>query len=247
MKKYFLILSFFVPVLICGCAQQNSGILLTKWLNFETQVRDQKISPQKAKKLLNPLLNSLSGYIAKRYEIAESGWVFPVEGYGLKALDKNNFKPEIIYGPYGIKGYDFFGGNRHGGHPAYDIFIKDKNQDSLDDKTNLAVKALAMTDMFVLSVRGGWKMGNILRGGNYVWLINPKENKLFYYAHLKDIYVKPGDFVKQGRAVGTVGRTGYLAAKKSSPTHIHLMVLEIEKENLKPFNYIQLLDSKSNK
>ena len=58
---------------------------------------------------------------------------------------------------------------------------------------------------------------------------------------MKDIFVKPGEFVRKGDALGTVGRTGYLADKKTSPTHVHLMVLEYDQGILKPFDYLPLL------
>jgi len=95
--------------------------------------------------------------------------------------------------------------------------------------------------MMVLSVNKDWKPGSRLRGGNYIWLINTKEKKLFYYAHLKDVFVKPGDFLRKGDELGTVGRTGVSAYKKASPTHVHLMVLEYDQGKLKPFDYYPLL------
>ena len=93
-----------------------------------------------------------------------------------KSHRRRDFQPDAVYGPSGKKGYDFFDGNKHGGHPAYDIFIRDKNRDCLDDKTGKPVNALAMEDCAELSVNTGWSRGSAIRGGNYVWLYNPKDN-----------------------------------------------------------------------
>lgn len=242
MKKIFA-LSFIFLTLISGAsaAQKTLKQLAGEWQGFEVTVRDGKIAEEKAKGKLKSLLSELSDCINSNYDMNSGEWVFPVKGYGRNALNKEDFNPNSIYGPYGTKGYSFYDGNRHGGHPAYDIFIKDKNRRALDDKTNKSVKVLAMTDMIILSTNTGWKKGSKLRGGNYIWLINPKEKKLFYYAHLKDISVKPGDFAKKGKALGTVGRTGFSADKKTSPTHVHLMVLEYDQGNLTPFDYLPLL------
>lgn len=215
--------------------------ILIDWQLFETGVRDQHIPKLEAKEKLKMLLDELSAAINSRYEMSQGNWDFPLKGYGISAVSKKSFNPGSVYGPYGVKGYDFFDGNRHGGHPAYDIFIKDKKQKSLDDKTKKSVKVLAMTDMLVLSVNNNWQPKSMLRGGNYIWAINTKEKKLLYYAHLRDIFVKPGDYASKGNAMGTVGRTGYSAYKKSSPTHLHLMVLEYNLGELKPFDYYPLL------
>ena len=242
MKKLIFLPILFIS-LSAGAVPNERSLkeVLADWQSFETGVRDNRIPKEEARAELKSLLSELSGAINSKYQMESGSWVFPIKGYSRKAMNKDDFNPASVYGPYGVKGYDFFDGNRHGGHPAYDIFIRDKNQDSLDDKTKRNVKLLAMSDMLVLSLNNGWKKGSKMRGGNYIWLINPREKKLFYYAHMKDIFVKPGEFVRKGDALGTVGRTGYLADKKTSPTHVHLMVLEYDQGILKPFDYLPLL------
>jgi hypothetical protein len=168
-------------------------------------------------------------------------WEFPMKGYDISAMKKKDYRPGAKYGPYNVKGYNFFDGNRHGGHPAYDIMILDKDQDCLDDTTGKPVEVVAMTDAVVISFEDGWLAGSKLRGGNYIWLCNPSENKFFYYAHLKDISVKLGEFVYKGQTIGTVGRTGYTASNIKSPTHLHLMVLEYKTKKLKSFDYYNML------
>jgi hypothetical protein len=214
------------------------------WQGLEAAVRDGKISQNEARLKLETLIPELSSYVLSNYAVTCSSWAFPVAGYGIHALQKSDFQPGIVYGPYGKKGYDFFDGNKHGGHPAYDIFIRDKKRACIDDRTGKPVNAVAMEDCVALSVSTGWKHGDKLRGGNYAWLYNPKDNKFFYYAHLNNIVVTPGTLVKQGEAVGTIGRTGWLADMKTSPTHVHLMVLEYKYGNFVPFNYYRRLSTK---
>jgi len=201
---------------------------ISSWEDYEVKVRDGLIDKTSAKTQLVGIVNDIRQICAK-YDFTENqAWFFPLRGYGLKSIATkcSDFQPNSIYGVSPIKGYNFFDGNRHGGHPAHDIFIKDKDQNTLDDQAQKQVDALAMVDSIVLSVFTGWQAGSKLRGGNYIWLYSPKQDMCFYYAHLDKILVSPGDFVKAGTVIGTVGRTGLLANKKTSPTHVHLMVLK---------------------
>ena len=124
------------------------------------------------------------------------------------------------------QGYDFYAGNRHGGHPAYDIFIRDRNQDDLDDRTKKPVAVLSMTGGVVLSAESEWLPESRLRGGKYVWVYDPYNDLLVYYAHNREVLVKAGDLVRPGDKLAELGRSGYNAAKKRSPTHLHMTVLK---------------------
>ena len=218
--------------LIVALIVQGAAIAGTveDWQTFEAAVRDGNIAKQEASDKLRTLAPELSSDLISRFSFRTSSWVFPLEGRGIGSVNKADYKPHAYYGPYGIKGYNFFDGDKHGGHPAYDVFVG-KN------KKGETVNALAMQDCVALSVNTGWKRGDKLRGGNYVWLYNPREGKFFYYAHLKDIYVKPGEFVAAGGAIGSVGRTGLLADSKASPTHTHVMVLDYNSGEMTPFDY----------
>ena len=149
-----------------------------------------------------------------------SAWVFPLAGYGPKALPGRRGKGFVV------KGYDFFTGNRHGGHPAYDIFIRDRDLDELDDRTRQPVAVLSMTGGVVVSVESEWSPDSKLRGGKYIWLYDPTNDWLVYYAHNREVLVKAGDLVRPGDKLATVGRSGLNAAKRRSPTHLHMTVLK---------------------
>jgi hypothetical protein len=206
------------------------------WQEFEAAVRDGRIPRNEAELELDALVHQLSSYMTDHFELESAEWAFPLKGYTIKALDKYAFQPQIRYGPHNVKGYDFFDGNRHGGHPAYDIFIKDRDQDCLDDRTGEPADVVAVMDSVVLSVHTGWQIDSPIRGGNYLWLYNPGENAFYYYAHLQDIFVEPGQAVTRGERIATVGRTGVLAAQKRSPTHLHFMVLTCKDGKLVPVN-----------
>ena len=219
------------------------------WQKLEMDVRDGKISREEASLKLETLIGGLSSYyisivdtkdntlLSKEEGSSGSGWAFPLKGYGVSAMSKDAFRPGIRYGPYNTKGYDFFDGNQHGGHPAHDIFIRDNNQDCLDDRTRKPVAVAVMVDCLVLETYTGWYPASKLRGGNVVWLYNPNLQMIFYYAHLDKVMVKSGQFLKAGEFIGTIGRTGFSAYKKTSPTHLHLMVLQCQENKFKPYNY----------
>jgi len=220
--------------------EENSSVI-DKWDNFEKAVRNQTISKDSAKKVFPSLHAELKKYAEKhKFDTLITSWVFPVDGYGMEAVGKGGFKPDIYYGGSNIKGYDFYDGNKHGGHPAYDIFILDKNQDCLDDNSKKPVNIVAPVDLMILSYFKDWVKGSGIRGGNYVWALDPYDNQIFYFAHMDSIFVKGGDFCKEGTPIGTMGRSGKNAWVERCPTHLHMMVLKIEGEELNPIDYLHL-------
>ncbi len=150
-----------------------------------------------------------------------SYFAFPIRGYG----------PSAIGGTHGEgyrgSGFDLFDYKVRGSHPAQDIFVRDTNQDGIDDRTQKPVDVLAMTSGVVLAIETGWKPGSEYRGGNWIWVYDPALHGLFYYAHNNVIDVTPGQWVQAGQKLATMGRTGFNAYKTRSPTHLHLMYLHL--------------------
>jgi hypothetical protein len=229
----------FCRIVLLSAALVSAGTI-DEWDQFEKQVRDQTINKDSARTIFPALFRSLCGYSGKDTFTARMPWLFPVEGYGMHDVGKGGFKPGIYYGGSGIKGYDFFDGNRHGGHPAYDIFIRDTNRDSRDDRAGKPVNVIAPADMLVLSVNASWEAGSAIRGGRYVWALVPDSGLLLYFAHLDSITAAPGAIARAGEKIGTVGRSGKNAAAATSPTHLHLMVLKVEQGKIKPLDFLQL-------
>jgi hypothetical protein len=210
---------------------------IAQWGAFEVKVRDQTIAKPDAKIEFIKTFDSLIATCRSDSFARAEKWVFPVSGCSAKDMGRGGFQPDIRYGSSPVKGYDFYDGNRHGGHPAYDVFIRDTNQDCLDDRTKRPVSVVATVDLLILSVNSGWQPGSEIRGGNYIWALYPPENLLLYFAHLNAITIAPGRRCRAGDTLATLGRTGKNAAPKRSPTHLHFMALEAEDDRLKPMDW----------
>jgi len=191
------------------------------------KIRDQLIPKEDALAQVQKMLPKLKTYFYANggQDFPKSNWVFPVQGYNLKAIGGTNGSG------YVATGYDYFDGNKHGGHPAHDIFIFDKNQDCIDDITKKPVNVHSMAGGIVIATETVWYTASNLRGGKYIWIYDPFSNSLFYYAHNSKIMVQPCDIVKAGDTIAIVGRTGLNAFKKRSPTHLHIMQLKLDKDN----------------
>lgn len=97
----------------------------------------------------------------------------------------------------------FWGAVRDGGkrkHEGIDIFAKK------------GTPVVAIAEGVVLDV------GNTPRGGKTVWLRSLNDDFAYYYAHLDKQLVQPGQYVKKGDRLGTVGNTGNA---KLTPPHLH--------------------------
>lgn len=212
-----------------------------KWYPLMRQVRDSRISRQQAVDSMNAVLENISLYVKMKSpeDFDKDQWVFPIKGYTPGAIGGKRGNGYIT------SGFDFFEVNS-GGHPAQDIFINDSNQDCIDDNTGNPVDVLSVSGGIIVETRINWTTDMMdIKGGNIVYVYDGFTDGLFYYAHLKDVFVKPGDFVKPGTALGIIGRTGKNAYPKRSPTHLHLMYVKNNKGDLKPQNlYDELLKAK---
>jgi murein DD-endopeptidase MepM/ murein hydrolase activator NlpD len=85
----------------------------------------------------------------------------------------------------------------------------------------------SLTGGVVVALEKEWQPGSGLRGGKYLWIYDPANDLLVYYAHNGELSVKLGDIVRPGDVLGSVGRSGYNAAKRRSPTHLHLTVAKV--------------------
>jgi murein DD-endopeptidase MepM/ murein hydrolase activator NlpD len=208
-----------------------------EWHLLYLKIRDSQISKEEALarlRALEPLLEDR--YLKGWSRTSEDRLGFPLRGYGPSAIGGkggSGYQPE---------GYDFFDGNRHKGHPGHDIFIRDKNQDGLDDVTGRPVEVISVSSGIVVSVNLNWEPSSPIRGGNYIWIYDPIKSRYYYYAHLDEIFVSVGQIVSKGERLGTVGRTGVKAYPKSSPTHLHFVVHQSIEGHPKPINpYLELI------
>jgi murein DD-endopeptidase MepM/ murein hydrolase activator NlpD len=210
--------------------------------DLNTRIRDGKIRKDGAQSEIIRLLAEVRDeyYRSGGGAYQHSDWVFPLSGHDARAVARGRQHGFVA------RGYDFFKGNRHGGHPSYDIFIHDRNQDSLDDASGKPVKVLSLTGGVIVALEDDWEPGSRLRGGRYIWVYDPANDLLVYYAHNGGLSVELGEVVKPGDVLATVGRSGWNAAKKRSPTHLHLTVLRVRNGTIEPLKvYRDLVRSRS--
>ena len=205
---------------------------------LNTLVRDQLINKRDALAKMKKLVYQINTLLKPNNKESSNVpvWHFPLRGYKKDAIGGKN-------GSGYVPGtYDYFDGNKHTGHPAHDIFIYDKNQDCIDDKSKKPVHVITVTDGVVIALSADWDSNSELRGGKYLWIFSPGANSLFYYAHNEELKVAVGESVQAGQIIATVGRTGLNAYKKRSPTHLHFMQLQFDKEGyprpVNPYNYL---------
>ncbi len=203
----------------------------SEWHLLYLKIRDQQISKQEALQKLKALEASLKLFYSRTTGLEQNDRLcFPLRGYGPSAIGGKEGNG------YQASGYDFFDGNQHKGHPSHDIFIRDKNQDCLDDRTGKPVEVVSASPGIVVSVNARWEPSSLIRGGNYVWVFEPAKSRYYYYAHLGEIFTKVGQVVSKGERLGLVGRTGVNAYPKRSPTHLHFTVHETKNGYPRPIN-----------
>jgi peptidoglycan LD-endopeptidase LytH len=208
------------------------------WQAWERAVRDGRLPRGEGRSLLEAWEKRLVEAYPDR--ALGRNVCFPLPGYGLKDIGGR------AGDGYLPSGYDFLDGNRHGGHPAHDIFIYDRNRDGLEDGTRRPADVVALAEGVVLSTFREWGEGGEvreIRGGNYLWVYHPAQRIFSYYAHLQEIIVAAGDRVGCGQKLATLGRTGKNACRTGSPTHLHLMVLRAQ--GMMPVDSFPILKTKS--
>lgn len=214
-----------VIVLLLSVSSAHAGVC-EEWNTLWSGIRDFAVDPVAAQQEFSALHRRLKTTYSQP-GIGGTARVYPVVGYDSRWGEKGrSFKP---------KGYTFFNGNPKGIHPSLDLFIKDKNQDSIDDRSGRPVPIVAYSGGVVVGVNTVWEYPDTRRGGQYLWIYDPLTDHYVYYAHLSRIDVQLGQIVTAGDQLGILGRTGKNAYKKRSPTHLHLMVLAYRDGELVPF------------
>jgi peptidoglycan LD-endopeptidase LytH len=252
-----LLIAFIFSVTLLSCSGKNEGYNAageeeTKQLEREkkqdfyliyfnfnlaiAQYRLGLIDKAAATQKIESLLKETENFYKARVEkpLSYEDWVFPLQGYGPSQIggkNGNGFKANKS---------DFLDG-KYSGHPAHDIFIFDKNQDNLDDRTNQPVNVLSLSGGIVVSTKESWTQGEQSKGGKFIWVYDPVTQSIFYYAHNSEIFVDVGDIVKPGDKIATVGRTGDNAFESRSPTHLHLGMFKIVDKLPQPYNYYKEL------
>lgn len=213
-------------------AEQTACTPCLEFNRLNTLIRDGKTDRRDARHSVSELLQQIRKTALEKStaKYSRADWIFPLEGLNLNTAGNRRGRD------YAASGYDYFDGNNHGGHPSLDLFIHDRNQDSLDDRTGRPVSVLSMTGGIVVAIENEWERSSRLRGGKYIWIYDIYTDGLVYYAHNSEVMVRVGDMVKPGDPIARVGRTGKNACKKRSPTHLHLTYLKIKDGYPRPEN-----------
>ncbi|MFN4147213.1 MAG: M23 family metallopeptidase [Runella sp.] len=208
---------------------QDQMLLLGQaFQNLNIQIREQQISPDSAQLRFQAIMRTVRDVTQsyrKQFCSDSISYVFPLKSYSADYIGGRG-------SGYYARKFNLFDHSVQGSHPAHDIFVYDKNQDNLDDRTEQPVDVLAMRPGIVMAVETNWTPESLFRGGNFVWIYDPCLDGLFYYAHHSKVIVKVGDQVAEGQKIAEVGRTGINAAKPRSSTHLHLMYLQLTPEAL---------------
>jgi hypothetical protein len=213
---------------------------------MQIDIRDRNISPDSARKAFQAVVFGLRGSFNKDScrAVDSSYFVYPLDAYTQRESiggRGRGYKPD---------GFDLFDMDVKGSHPAHDLFIKDKDQDNLDDRTWKPVDVLAFSSGIVVATETNWRYDSELRGGNWIWIYDPCLDGLFYYAHNNIVQVQPGQWVNAGDKIAEVGRSGFNAYKKRSPTHLHLMYLQLDSsaypEPYNTYNWMYMATVKDN-
>ena len=239
-------------VVISNSDEPTTYAYCQQFQTLYTQIREQRIAPDSARMQFSAILRGLQTRFRslespridslQRDSLRRTGqyFSFPIRGYSTSAIGGTHGEG------YRSTGFDLFDYNARGSHPAQDIFIVDRNQNNLDDRTSQPVDILSMSSGLVLAIETAWKPGSDYRGGNWIWVYDPTLHGLFYYAHNSEVHVVPGQWVQAGQKLAEMGRTGFNAYKTRSPTHLHLMYLQLQPDGLpQPLNtYEWLLTAK---
>ncbi|WP_202630281.1 M23 family metallopeptidase [Sediminibacterium roseum] len=78
------------------------------------------------------------------------------------------------------------------------------------------------------------KTGTGSISGNYIYVLGPKW-RIYYFAHLDTVYVRPFLTTRTGTVIGKVGNTGNAAGK---PPHLHFSIFTV-------FPYVNRWDSRA--
>lgn len=79
------------------------------------------------------------------------------------------------------------------------------------------------------------RVGHTERGGNVVWLMDPRREQSLYYAHLDRQLVSAGDVVQVGDTLGLVGTTGNA---RGTPPHLHFGIYHRGQGPVDPLPFI---------
>jgi peptidoglycan LD-endopeptidase LytH len=228
-------------VALTGLLAADANTPWIRWNKLEKEIRDCKISPSTARTQMRQVHAALISYCTNNKALSATPDatqpIFPIEGYTHEDIGGANGN-----GYYNERYFDFYDNTKKFSHAAHDLFIDDANFDTFSDRTGQPVAVLAMSDGIVVAMNTSWNPAQTnLRGGNYIWIFEPRKQEYFYYAHLNDIFIGIGYRITKGQKLGTVGRSGKNANSRRSITHLHISCIQYDNGRMYPRNLYQEL------
>jgi murein DD-endopeptidase MepM/ murein hydrolase activator NlpD len=141
-------------------------------------------------------------------------WVFPLPGHDAHAFGES----------YQADGFRFLDGPKALGHPYLRIYLRDRDRDGKDDRTQAPAPVVSATQGVVVSSQKHWQDGDAEPWGNYVLVLDPEAQHFFLYANLERLRVSPGQRVEKGEVLGWLGRTGPGIKAKRLGTQLRFQV-----------------------
>lgn len=141
-------------------------------------------------------------------------WMFPLPGYDAEAFGES-YQPD---------GYRFLDGPKAKGYPYLRIYLRDRDRDGKDDRTQEPAPVISATQGVVVAGEKFWKEGAPCGWGDYVMVLDQQLKLFFLYGNLGKLRVSPGQLVDKGEVLGWLGRTGRDVTAKRLGTHLRFEV-----------------------
>lgn len=141
-------------------------------------------------------------------------WTFPLPGHDAGAFGES-YQPD---------GFRFLDGPAAQGHPYLRIYLRDKDRDGKDDRTQAAAPVVSATEGVVVSSEKFWKEGHPSPWGNHVVVLDQQLKLFFVYGNMGRLRVGPGQLVEKGEVLGWLGRSGRDIAAKRLGTQLRFQV-----------------------
>ena len=142
-------------------------------------------------------------------------WMFPLPGHDSGAFGES-YQPD---------GYRFLDGPKAVGHPYLRIYLRDRERDGKDDRTQQPAPVVSATQGVVVAAEKFWKEeGDPNPWGNYVMVLDQQLKLFFLYGNLGKLRVSPGQLVEKGEVLGWLGRTGRDINPKRLGTQLRFQV-----------------------
>lgn len=142
-------------------------------------------------------------------------WMFPLPGHDATAFG-DSYQPEQ---------YRFLDGPAAKGYPFLRIYLRDKDRDAKDDRTQREAPVISATQGVVVAAEKFWKEeGDPNPWGNYVMVLDQQLKLFFIYGNLGRLRVSPGQLVEKGEVLGWVGRSGKDIGPKRLGTQLRFQV-----------------------